>query len=91
MIQPPTPRSFSFDLSKESSDTDRMKNQETVAREFKADLNALLKKYRASIEIQDTGRSFYSSPTMMVSIDGVYENGECISDYTYVDLGTNIS
>jgi len=69
--------------------TERMKNQETVAKEFKADLKALLKKYRASIEIQDTGRSFYSRQIMMVSIDGVYdENGECISDYTSVDLGT---
>jgi len=70
----------------EGAYTDCMKNQETVAKEFKADLNALLKKYRASIEIQNTG--IYSSQTMMVSIDGVYENGECISDYTYVDLGT---
>lgn len=73
-----------------------MKTKEQVTAEFKADLAELLKKYSrddwaAEICLNETSRSFYSTYNIEAYIPSLYdENGDCIREYTEINLGSNI-
>ena len=60
-----------------------MKTADQREVEFRSDLEALLKKHKAEIDITDDGRSWgMHSGICRVSIDGVYDaNGDVIAEY----------
>lgn len=67
-----------------------MKSSNEVARQFKDELNELLKKYKATIELEDLPTKYVysvSDQTIKVYIDAVYKGNECIAEYTEIDLG----
>jgi len=57
------------------------------AMQFKAELKALLKKWNTEIELEDIGRDWSSNYVMKCYIDAIYEDGDCIAEWTEVDLG----
>jgi hypothetical protein len=73
-----------------------MKTKSQVTTEFTEELLALLKKYSrddwaAEICLNETSRSFYPVYNIEAYIPSLYdENGECIREYTEIDLGTTI-
>ena len=69
------------------------KKAKEVARQFEKDLKALLKKHSATIELEDLPTKYaYSVPdkTIKVYIDAVYKNGDCLVEFTEIDLGNYI-
>ena len=66
------------------------KEAKEVAREFEEDLKSLLKKHNATIELEDLPTKYaYSVPdkTIKVYIDAVYKDGDCLAEFTEIDLG----
>ena len=70
-----------------------MKEAKEVARQFEEELKALLKKHKATIELEDLSTKYaYSVPdkTIKVYIDAVYKDGDCLAEFTEIDLGRYI-
>ena len=66
------------------------KEAKEVARQFEEDLKALLKKHKATIEIEDLPTKYaYSVPekTIKVYIDAVHKDGDCLAEFAEIDLG----
>lgn len=64
-----------------------------VARQFEEDFKALLKKHNATIELEELPTKYvYSVPekTIKVYIDAVYKDGDCLAEFTEIDLGEYI-
>tara|TARA_Y100000758_G_C16050054_1_gene421269 strand:+ start:731 stop:955 length:225 start_codon:yes stop_codon:yes gene_type:complete len=69
------------------------KEAKEVARQFEEDLKALLKKHKATIELEDLPtKHAYSVPekTIKVYIDAVYKDGDCLAEFAEIDLGVYI-
>lgn len=66
-----------------------MKTAKETEAEFRAELQALLNKYRASIEVEEKHFAYYSSPYISIYIDAIYtpETFECSREYTNFELG----
>lgn len=68
-----------------------MKTKETIEKEFREELQNLLKKYNAELSAEDHWRGYAEcgeDVRMTVDIPGVYdENGDYISEWTQIDLG----
>jgi len=58
-----------------------------IAMQFKTELKALLKKWNTEIQLEDIGRDWSSDYVMKCYIDAIYEDGDCIAEWTEVDLG----
>lgn len=51
--------------------------------DFRSDFEKLLKKHGAEFQITDDGEPFgFHSGIVIISIDGVYDNGEKSAEYT---------
>ena len=57
------------------------------AMQFKSELKALLKKWNAEIGLEDIGRNWSYYYVIKCYIDAIYEDGDCIAEWTEVDLG----
>ncbi len=68
------------------------KEAKEVARQFKEELNDLLKRYKATIELEDLPTNHaYSVPekTIKVYIPADYRaDGKCLSEFTEIELGS---
>lgn len=66
-----------------------MKTKEQIEAEFRADLKALLTKYKAEINLEDAGRYSYAAcEEMVVSFDAEYDgNGNTLTEYGSFSLG----
>jgi hypothetical protein len=60
------------------------------AKQFKDELKALLKKWNTEIEIETNIVNYYEESKMVCYLDGVYEDGECLAEFTEIDLGKYI-
>lgn len=69
-----------------------MKQAKEVARQFKEELNQLLKKYNATIELQEQNTIHWErgDEHIIVYIDAVYKDGDCLAEWAEIDLGRNI-
>lgn len=67
------------------------KGAKEVARQFKDELNELLKRYKATIELEDLPTKHpYSVPDKTIKVyipPDFKEDGECIAEFTEIDLG----
>lgn len=67
------------------------KEAKEVARQFKDELNELLKRHKATIELEDLPtKHAYSVPekTIKAYIPADYrEDGKCLAEWTEIDLG----
>lgn len=60
------------------------------AKQFKDELKALLRKWNTEIEVETEVVNYYEVSKMVCYLDGVYEDGECLAEFTEIDLGTYI-
>lgn len=70
-----------------------MKTESQVSKEFIEDLKSLLKKYNAEIGAEDHWMGYAECGRdirMTVCIPGVYADGECVQEYTEINLGQDI-
>lgn len=61
------------------------------AMQFEKELKALLKKWNTEIELEDIGRDWSSEYVMKCYIDATYKDGDCIAEFTEVNLGRYIA
>jgi hypothetical protein len=61
------------------------------AMQFEKELKALLKKWNTEIELEDVGRGWNYDYVMKCYIDAIYEDGDCIAEFTEVNLGSYIA
>ena len=61
------------------------------AMQFEKELKALLKKWNTEIELEDIGRDWSSDYEMKCYIDAIYKDGDCIAEFTEVNLGRYIA
>ena len=60
-----------------------------VAKRFREDLQKLLNEYNAVIEIEENPYA-YGEERIMVYIPSKFtQDGECLAEYTIIDLGRN--
>ena len=64
-----------------------MNRKEEIEEQFRSELNELLEKYKAEIELNQRGHDFMHYDVIQVTIGPKYdENGKCIIEYTEFDL-----
>lgn len=65
-----------------------MKTKEEITKEFMTELNALLLKYKAEITVDENISGYYSDPRLLLDIEGIYADGDCIQEYiSCLDIG----
>ena len=64
-----------------------MEEAKDRAIQFEKELKALLKKWDTAIEIEDVGIGYSPDYVMKCYIDSIYKDGDCIAEYTEIDLG----
>ena len=67
------------------------KKSKEVAIEFETELRALLIKWNAEIMLEDIGVSYIPDYVIKCYIPAIYNDLECISEFTEINLGTYIS
>lgn len=63
---------------------------EDRAKQFKTELAALMKKWNTEIVLETETKGYFDETKMACYLDGVYEDGECLAEFTEIDLGTYI-
>lgn len=61
------------------------------AMQFENELKTFLKKWNTKIELEGIGRDWSSEYGMKCYIDAIYKDGNCIAEFTEVNLGSYIS
>lgn len=65
-----------------------MKTKEQVEFEFKSELNDLLKKWNASIKLEDYGGFGWSETRIQVEIDSIWNDEGQEREYTLIEFGS---
>lgn len=71
------------------------KEAKEVARQFKGEFDELLKRYKATMEVEEFSNNYPHSriePTIKVYIPADFrEDGKRLSEYVEIDLGSHLS
>lgn len=67
--------------------------QEAKDREiqFKKELKSFLEKWNTEIVLEDISINWNSEYVMKCYLDGIYKDGDCIAEFTEINLGTYVS
>ena len=70
---------------------EKYKEAKAVAIEFETELRQLLIKWNAEIMLEDIGKTYFTENIIKCYIPAIYNDLECISEFTEINLGTYIS